>query len=289
MDLHHPLFQALALPLLLSFALTGLARGALGATQGARWAAAGAAVAIVATWGWILGWSSAPGSLTEKLPWACAGAALAGLGLEAVRAGRRTQWLAGSLLWALMLAVLVDQPLALRLGSWLVGVAVIHAVLNEPVDRAAAVAMLVLASFGLAGVAMTAGSALLFELSLALGAAGAGCALWLWPVARIAFGAGGAIASVLAWLALAQGTAVLTTVPPGVLLLLCGAFTSGAVVRFGRRRLGSATARPWIETLAVAAVAALWIAAAMGLSLALADGAAAPAGNMDDPYYKPRW
>ncbi|MEJ7685820.1 MAG: hypothetical protein WKG52_01810 [Variovorax sp.] len=288
MDFHHPLVQGLALPLLLGFALTGLARGALGSTRGARWAAAGAAGAIVATAGWILGWAFAPGSLTEKLPWACAGAALAGLGLEAVRAGRRTQWLAASLLWALMLAVLADQPLALR---WQLA----GRRRGDPrrAERAGAACRrggdARARELGLAGAAMMAGSALLFELSLALGAAVAGCAVWLWPKARIAFGAAGAVASVLVWLALAHGTAVLTTVSPGVLLLLCGAFTSGAALRFARHRAGKATARPWVEALVVAAVAALWVAAALGLSLVLADGAAAPAGNMDDPYYKPRW
>jgi hypothetical protein len=89
MDFHHPLFQSLALPLCIAFAATGFLRGVLGTVQGARWAAVGVAVAIVGTVPWVLGWRLMPGALTEKLPWVYAAAALLGLGLEAMRAGRR--------------------------------------------------------------------------------------------------------------------------------------------------------------------------------------------------------
>jgi hypothetical protein len=287
MDFHHPLFQSLALPLCIAFAATGLLRGVLGPVQGARWAAAGVAVAIIGTVLWVLGWRLMPGALTEKLPWVYAAAALLGLGLEAMRAGRRVQWLAAGILWALVLAVLAWQPLPLKIGVWLLGLAVMRAVLKEAPRRADAIAMMVLASFGLAALAMMSGSALLFELSLALGAALAGCALWLWPVGRIAFGASGTVVALLAWLALAQATALLTPARPGALLLLAACFTSGSLVRWGHRRLRRGEGRSWVETLIVAAVAALWVAAA--LALAYWGGVDTPAANMDDPYYKPRW
>jgi len=287
MDFHHPLFQSLALPLCLAFAATGLVRGVLGPMSGARWAAAGVAVALVGTMTWVLGWRLLPGALTEKLPWVCAVAALVGFGLEALRAGRRTQWLATGILWALALVVLTQQPLPLRIGSWLVGMAVIGAVLKEAPQRADAAAELAVASFGLAALAMLSGSALLFELGLALGAAIAGCALWLWPVARIAFGASGIVAALLTWLALVQGTALLVPGRPGPLLLLAAAFASGPLVRLGSRRLRRGEMRPWVEALIVAAVAALWVAAA--LALAYWGGSDTSAANMDDPYYKPRW
>lgn len=288
MDFHHPLFQSLALPLCIAFAATGFLRGVLGPVQGARWAAVGVAVAIVGTVLWVLGWRLMPGALTEKLPWVYAAAALLGLGLEAMRAGRRVQWLAAGILWALVLAILAWQPLPLKIGIWLLGLAVIRAVLKEAPRRADAIAMLVLASFGLAALAMMSGSALLFELSLGLGAALAGCALWLWPVGRIAFGASGAVVALLAWLALAQATALLTPARPGALLLLAASFTSGSLVRWGHRRLRRGEGRPWVETLIVAAVAALWVAAALALAH-WGGGVDGPAANMDDPYYKPRW
>jgi len=295
MDLHHPLFQSLALPLVVAFTVTGMLRGAPGPVQGRRWAAAGGALAIVGAAVWILGWRLPPGTLTERLPWIYAIVALAGVGLEALRAGRRSEWLTASILWALALASLATQPLPLMIGLWVLGTAVIRAVLREHAARANAAAILVVASLGLAAVAMACGSALLFELSLALAAAVAGCALWLWPFVRVAFGAAGALVSTLAWLALMLATALLTEVRPLTLLLLAGAFTAGPLVHWGRRRLQrqrpasapGASARTWVEPLIVAAVAAIWVAAA--LALAQWGGAGAPAATMDDPYYKPKW
>lgn len=297
MDLHHPLFQSLLLPLIVAFTVTGMLRGALGAVQGRRWAAVGAAVAIVGAAVWLLGWRVPPGPLTERLPWIYAIAALAGLALEALHAGRRTEWLAAGILWALALASLAAQALPLMIGIWLLGLAVIRAVLREHAARANAAAILVVASLGLAAVAMTSGSALLFEAGLALAAAVAGCALWLWPFVRIAFGASGAVVSVLAWLVLMQATSLLTEVRPVTLLLLAGAFTSGPLVHWARRRPGrraagaatgaATTARTWVEPLMVAAVAAAWVAAA--LAFAQWGGAGALGATMDDPYYKPRW
>ena len=289
MDFHHPLFQSLALPLVLAFAATGLLRALLGPGAGARWAAAGLALGLIVSASWTLGWRLPPGTLTEKLPWVYAAAAAAGLGLEAVRADRRAQWLVAGLLWAIVIVALGGrQPLLLRVASWLVGMGVIGAVLSELHSRADAAAMLEVASFGLAALAMMSGSALLFELSLALGAAVAGTALWLWPVSRIAFGASGAIVALLAWLALAHGTATLTTVRPGPLLLLAASFSSAALVRGVRRRLRLGEARPWIKALVVAAVAALWVVAA--LALAQWGGPARAGGaTMDDPYYTPKW
>ncbi|MBT2323405.1 hypothetical protein J7E62_13720 [Variovorax paradoxus] len=286
MDFHHPLFQGLALPLCIAFVATGLLRGGLGPARGARWAAAGVAVAIVGTASWMLGWRLLPGTLTEKLPWIYAAAALVGLGLEALRASRRTQWVAAGVLWALVLASLPRQPLPLAIGIWLLGMVVIRTVLKEGPRRADAVAMLVVASLGLAALAMMSGSALLFELSLALGAALAGGALWLWPVARIAFGASAAVVSVLAWLTLMQATALLTPARPAALLLLVAAFSSGSLVRRASRHLRRGEARPWVESLIVAAVAALWVAAALALAHW---GAADTPANMDDPYYQPKW
>jgi hypothetical protein len=299
MDLHHPLFQSLLLPLLVAFTVTGMLRGALGGVQGRRWAAAGVAVAIVGAAVWLLGWQLPPGALSERLPWIYAAAALVGLALEALHASRRTEWLVAGLLWALALAALAAKPLPLMIGLWLLGLAVIRAVLREHAARADAAAVLVIASLGLAAIAMRSGSALLFESSLALAAAVAGCALWLWPFVRIAFGASGAIVAVLAWLTLMLATALLTEARPLALGLLAGAFTSGPLVRWARRHLrrsaapattsasSTAMARTWVEPLIVAAVALVWVAAA--LALAHAETAGTPAATMDDPYYKPRW
>ncbi|MGR4869350.1 hypothetical protein ACIPRI_10830 [Variovorax sp. LARHSF232] len=291
MDFHHPLFQSLALPLVLSFVATGVLRAMLGPGAGARWAAAGVPLALLVASSWALGWRLPPGSFTEKLPWVYAAAALVGLAFEATRADRRALWLAAGILWALVLVVLGQQPLLPRIGSWLVGMAVIGAALYEVHSRADVAAMLVVAGVGLALLSMMSGSALLFEMSLALAAAVAGAALWLWPVPRISFGASGLLAAVVAWLVLAQGTALLTTVRPGAVLLLAAAFCSCALVRVLRRRLHRGEGRAWAESLLVAAVAALWVAAALALAhwsgpVRSSGGAATPA---DDPYYTPKW
>lgn len=289
MDFHHPLFQSLALPLLLAFSATGVLRALLGPGAGARWAALGVPLALLAGVSWVLGWRMPPSGLTEKLPWAYLAAALLGVVLEALRADRRAQWLAAGLLWAVLLVALGRQPWVPRVGSWLVGMAVIGAVLYEVPSRAEVAAMLAVAGVGLALVAMMSGSALLFELSLGLAAAVAGSALWLWPVPRISLGASGLLVAVIGWLSLAQGTALLTSVRPGAVLLLAAAFSACGIVRVLRRRLHRGEGHAWCEALVVAVVAAAWVAAA----LAIAQWAGPPRGGSgkvpEDPYYSPKW
>lgn len=283
MDFHHPLFESLALPLALSFAACGLLRAALGPVHGRRWAAAGVAPAIIVASAWVLGWQLWPGTLTEELPWIYAAAALLGVGLEGMRAVRRTTWLASCVLWALVLVGLSDQPLALQAATWAVGAVVIAAVLGAPAEQADAPASLVVAGIGLAVVAFISGSALLFELGLSIAAAIAGCALWLWPSARICFGAGGAVVSVIAWLTLAQGVALLTPVRSEVLLLLAGAVAMAPSMHWIRR----GRSRPVVDALMVAAAASIWVSAAVMLAL---HSAPQPSSDTsDDPYYTPRW
>lgn len=287
MDLHHPLIRSLALPLLVAFASAGALHGALGAVQGRRWAATGVALAIVGAAVWLLDWHLWPRMLTDELPWIYAAAALLGVGLEAMRASRQTSWLAGAVLWALVLAGLSDQPLIEQVLAWLAGAVVIGAVLSPPPDSADAPASLAVAALGLAAVAFISGSALLFELGLAIAAAVAGCLPWLWPQARVAFGACGAVAAVIAWLALAQTVALLSPVRPLALLLLAGAFLAGPIIRVIATLRRPRASRPWARTLIVVALAAAWVAGAV--ALALLGGAPAPTGGADDPYYTPRW
>jgi len=287
MAVHHPLFQSLALPLLVAFLWAAALRFAGGPDVGARWAAAGVALALLASAVLTLGWPLRPLAMTEKLPWIYAGAGVAGVALEALGAGRRRLWLAGAVLWALIVfVVLGQQPLLPRLGSWLVGAAVLAALVWEPQARADAAAMLVVAALGLAALAMRAGSSLLFELALALAAAVGGAALWLWPVSRVRFGACGLLLAALAWLTLAQSTALLTGVPPGAVLLLAAVFSAGVVVRAARARLRRGEAAAWAEALLVAGVAALWAAAALALGHW---GGTAFGADAGDGYYIPRW
>jgi len=284
MDFDHPLLRSLLMPLCLAFLATAAIRGAFGASAGPRWASAGLALALLAGALAVVGWQARPGSLVEKLPWVVAAAGLLGLALEALKASLPAQWAAASALWALALAVLGTGGLAAGAASWLVGAAVIAAVLRERADNADAAALLAVAGLGLALVAMLAGSALLFELALGGAAAVAGMALWLWPWTRIGFGPSGRIAAVLSWLALAHGTARLTQAPAGALLLLAAAFAAGVLAAAWPRRTVSA----WASALLRALVAALVVAGAVALTLA-GGGTGSPASPQEDPYYTPRW
>lgn len=283
--LHHPLVRSVLAPALLALVLCGLLRRA----AGARWAAAGTAIALVVACAWVVGWPSNPGSLIGKLPGAVLGAALLGVALEAVRAGLRTQWLAAAAAWALMLFVLgVATPLAGGV-AWAVGTAVLGAVLQPPADTADAPALLAVAGLGLAGVAMLSASLLLFELALGAAVAVAATALWLWPRARIAFGPAGRIAAALGWLALAHATARLTQAPAAALGLLALGFAAGPLLA----RWPRAAQPPWARPLWRAAGAAVCAAAAIAVVLLTGTGAApdaVPPGEGDGyPYYTPRW
>lgn len=289
MDFHHPLFQSLVLPLVSAFVLTGVLRALLGPGAGARWAALGLPLALLVTLSWVLGWRMPPSGLTEKLPWVVLAATVSGVVLESLRADRRAQWLAAGLLWALIIVALGRQPMLPGIGSWLVGMAVIGAVVYEVPSRADAAAMLAIAGAGLAVMAMMSGSALFFELSLGLAAATAGTALWLWPVPRISLGAGGLLAAVLAWLSLAQGTALLTSVRPGAVLTLAASFCSAALLRLLRRRLRRGESHAWAEALVVAAVAAVWVAAGLAIAQWVGPPRGGDAKAPDSPYYTPKW
>lgn len=279
MDFHHPLVRSVLLPLLLAL----LATGALRVAAGRRWAAAGMAVALVAAALAVLGWQPRPGSLTESLPWVVIAAALLGLMLEALRVRAAGQWIAGSMGWALMLGALgVGSALAGAI-AWLIGAAVLAAVLQARDDTADAPALLAVAGFGLAAVAMAAASLLLFELALGGAVAVAGVALWLWPRPRIAFGAAGRVVAVLTWLALAHATARLTQAPPLALAVLALVFAVGPLI--GRWR----TAAPaWALPLWGAAAGALLAAGAVALTVQSVDAPAAGATD-EGPYYTPRW
>jgi hypothetical protein len=287
MSLHHPLIQSLALPFALAFVWAALARLLGGPETGARWAAAGVAVALLASSIMTIGWVGRPLSMTERLPWIIAAGALVGVVLEFLKASVRLQWLAAGIVWALaVIVVLGNQPMLPRVGSWIVGMAVIGAVVSEPPARAHAAAMLVVAGLGLAALAMRSGSALLFELALALAAAVAAVGLWMWPVSRIRFGASAAVVAVLVWLSLAQSTGLLTGSPPGAVLLLAATFSSGVLVRGVRRRLRRGESAEWVETLLVAGVAVLWVLAALALAHW---GGQAFGADPRDPYYAPTW
>ncbi|RZL63878.1 MAG: hypothetical protein EOP81_10935 [Variovorax sp.] len=281
MDFHHPLVRSVLLPLVLALVATGVLRF----TAGSRWAGAGLGVALLAAALAVVGWQPRPGSLTEKLPWVVIAATLLALLLEAVRASRWLQWIVASAAWALALAALGVASLPAGALTWVIGAAALAAVLHARDDNADAPALLAVAGFGLAAVAMTAASLLLFELALGGAVATAGIALWLWPQPRIAFGAAGRVVAVLTWLALAHATARLTQAPHTALALLALVFAVGPLMTWWHP-----AAPAWASPLWRAAVAALLAVGGVALTVRAVDAPApAPGAAQEDPYYTPRW
>jgi hypothetical protein len=292
MDLNHPLVQSVVLPLLMSVAGAGALRLALKTPQGQRWASAAAGLACVMAAAWLLGWHAPPETLPEKLPWVFMFALVVGVGLDLAHLRGLWQWAIASLAWGgaawwLGLAEPMMVVAAVLLGAIVLG-ALLHGTRlqnSEPTPNAGNAAMVVVASLGLAGLAMASGSLLLFQLGLLLASAVGGVALWLWPRPRIAWGPAAAVFVGMSWLALAQATVLLTPVRLLALLPLAASFGSFALARFGMRRLGQrelGNSPVWMP-LIVAMIAAVFVLSALAWVL-LAGQAAG-----DDAYYQPTW
>lgn len=280
--LHHPLFQSFVLPLLLSLAGIGLVRAVSGPTL----AAAGVGLAVLLSTIWLMGWSPRPGGLMERLPWIVGGAWLVGVALSAALSNRRQQWLVLTITWLLASWWLGTRGLGFTLACAFAGVVVIGCLVHALHDRADGATAAVVASLGLAALTFVAGSLALFQLSLLLAAALGGAGLWLWPKARIRFGAAGVAVAAIGWLALAQASLLLVPVRPEALGVLAAAFVAAPLLkRFWP------SGRTATVPLAVALLAASLVAGALALH-AFGPGQTQAAevgdkrgGAADDAYY----
>jgi hypothetical protein len=282
MDLNHPLIQSVALPLLVAWGAAGLLRRLIGMRHGPRWASAALGLAVLSCSLLLLGWRTAlPTTTMEKLPWVFAAAWLLGLLLEAARPARWLHWVLASALWIVLSWWLGSKDLVSAAASALIGAAVLAALHDSPSERASAASMSLVASLGLAAVAMMSGSLLLFQLSLLLAAALGGIALWIWPRARIGFGVAAWTLAGIGWLSLAHLAALLTPAPPLALAALAAVFVAGPVVR----RLPLMGKRVVVEPLVVAVAAALLAGVALGWTASIEARSPAPPG--DDLYYTP--
>lgn len=276
--LNHPLFQSLVLPLLLSLAGIGLLRAVAGPARAA--VAVGISVLLSAVW--MMGWPVRPGSVMQKLPWVFAGALLLGLALDVLVASRLLRWLFLTVAWLIASWWLGSKGAVHATVLALAGAAVIGCLLHAPENRADAATVAILASLGLAGLALSAGSLALMQLCVLLAAAVGGAGLWLWPKARIRFGAAAVAVAGLAWLALAQATLLLIPVNPQALGLLAAAFAAAPLAR------GWPRSRPASAPLAIALVAGAAVAGALALqSRGTGAGDAVKNGaRTEDPYYE---
>lgn len=282
MDLHHPLVPSLLLPLLVGLGGAALLRLALGPETGRRWAGAALGLAALLAVGWMLGWRWPAATLTERLPWLLAAAWALALVLAAWGGRRAVAWSWAALVWALVVAWGGGLGWVGLAAAAILGAGILAALLNSPADRASAAAALVVASLGLAGVAVQSGSLVLFQCAVALAAATGGVALAVWPRARVLFGVAALVAAGLAWLLLAQVTLLRTSASPLALLLLVAVFWIEPLLR----RLPLPGRRPLVEPLAVAVLAGALAAGAVALATAQQ---AAPAAQDDDAYYEPKW
>ena len=312
--LHHPVFQSLVLPALLAWAGIALLRALPGAA-GARWAPLGAVLALLAALAVQPGFGWPATAAAQKLPWVV----LAGLVLAALlrareagraRAGSSDQWLAAVLCWAGASVWLAGgRPALLPAALTALAGAVVLALLawgGRPMPRrppgpagagmapraaagdgAPAAAALTMATLGLSALAVGGGSLLLAQLALALATVSAVLGLWVWlrPDGGLTVPAAVLMPLGLAWLAIA------TTLPPlaGVGMV----HVAGLALGFGAPplvlRSGLLAHRPRWAPLAVALLAAVPVALAVGWQIA-AGGmpAGAPGIVDDDPYYEPQ-
>ncbi|HZH07110.1 MAG TPA: hypothetical protein VEY69_10570, partial [Lautropia sp.] len=249
--LHHPIFQSLLLPLLLSLAGIALLRALSGPTLAA--AAVGLSVLLATIW--LMGWSPQPGSLLQKLPWIFAGAWLVGVALNVTVQRRLVQWVILTAAWLAASWWIGYRGPGFALVAGMTGAGVIACLVYSPDDRADGVSAAVIAALGLAGVTFAAGSLALFQLGLLLAAALGGAGLWLWPKPRIRFGVAAVALASIAWLALAQASLLLIAVSPAAIIALAAAFLAAPVLAWIWPRRRTVTAPIAAALLAGAVVA----------------------------------
>ncbi len=268
--MHHPAFQSLLLPCLLSL----LAMAVLRAACGARWTPLGAALGLLGALAWLPGFEWPAAARVQKLPWLV----LAGLAGSVVAVALQRGGRAGRSPGA------ATQPAA-----------------------AASAGALTVAALGLAGLAGGGGSLLLAQLALMLATCTAVLGAWLWL--RPATARQGRAADVpalvpllLAWLALAWSWALSSAMPFGAPPTTAASFFTAAAVADAARlallglafaapplllRLRWAQARPRWTPLLAALLAALPVAVAVAWQFG-APAATAPGTLDDDPYYTPK-
>ena len=268
-----------AIPFAVAAVTAGLLRLAAGRTEGSAMAGAAICLGFLAGYLLILGLPNAwPPASAQKVFFIALAGGIAGLALDAGPESRRL---------ALPAAVLSPLPalgwmgwtrlsipdwadaltLLLVAAAGAAALAGLHARGERPAECAFKLAV---AAAALAVLALLGASASMAQLCGALAAAAAGFALWLWPRPRLRFSASALLGGGLVLVALAGSVAVFTNAPKPALALLLPVF-------FAERALGRFAAapprkRPALEPAAVAAMALIPAAAAVGLALILAGG-----------------
>jgi hypothetical protein len=313
--IHHPAFQSLGLPLLLTLVLTSLLFKS-GTLSGGRWWAMSAAIALLLSYFLLPGFDWPAIARTQKLPWVVLGAtalAFTWILIDAARPSRWMLWAMGSALWALACAWLTgssEQWTHAMLGA-LAGAAVLALLLiaksknganlthqasgdtavGMAADGVTPAAALTVASLGLAATAASDGSLLLAQLAMMLGVVTAVPGVWAWlrPASRWVIAPAALLPLGLSWLVIAYALALSGPSASGRVSILALAFLAPALVA----RSSWAARHPQWAPLLAALLAALPVAVAMTWLML---GGAAPSGAEgvsngaeDDLYYQPTW
>jgi hypothetical protein len=314
--IHHPAFQSLGLPLLLTLVFT-LSLGMRQTSPGMRWWAMGSAMALLLSFLLLPGFDWPATARVQKLPWiVLGGTALAFVWLQfgALRPNRWMHWAMGSALWAIACVWLTANPVqwAHSLLGALVGAAVLALLLiKRPIHRAAQgaheqtsapagvaaidvadAAALTVAALGLAALAAGGGSLLLAQLAMMLGVVTAVPGLWAWlrPAAGLAIPSAALFPLGLAWLVIAYSLALPGSSAAGRVAIMALAFAAPPLLK----RSSWGAHHPRWAPLLTALLAALPVVVALAWLLL---GDTAPSGaegslsgaDGDDPYYKPNW
>lgn len=229
MDLNHPLFESIVLPLTMTLVLSGALRGMLGERWGKNLAAAAIGLSVLFAYTLILGapaWSPRTG--LQKLPLIMALLMVGGVLLDVLKPDRATTaWAAlaatgATALWLgePQLAGNGGDVARLLVLTSLIALLSLAGLVAAPADGAYRCSLILPVALGLAGASFNAGSMALMQTSLTLAAAVGGFALWNWPTPRMPFGATGIAVSGMGCFALALLLVLLTEIRPWALLPL---------------------------------------------------------------------
>ncbi|MBA4266581.1 MAG: hypothetical protein C0453_16015 [Comamonadaceae bacterium] len=313
--IHHPAFQSLGLPLLLTLVLTWLLGRRAEPPANRSWAM-GAAIALLLSFVLLPGFDWPATARTQKLPWiVLGGTGLASLwlSLQTRQPGRWMRWATATAGWALACIWLTGNPVqwmhallgtlagAVVLAMLLMGVGAnastrgahanpgSHA--QVAAGGAATAGALTVAALGLAAIAAGSGSLLLAQLAMMLAVVTAVPGLWAWlrsasgfvivPAALLPLG--------LAWLVLAYALAVTGPSAAARMAIIALAFVAPVLVA---RSSWAASHTRWAPLVAAFLAALPVVVALTWLLLGEAPPAGADSatgGAEDDLYYQPNW
>ncbi len=272
LDASNPLFQSVILPLAAGLLLVGVLRLLGGPMRGPTWAVVGAAAALAIAYFVIFGLPPfPPRASSQKMPYLIGAGVLvaAAAGLLRPAGGRAA---IPVLVWiALGVAWLAESKL--KSGNVLPALVVLAAALAAGAGFARnaeaateSAALVLVASFGLAGIAFLSRSASIAQGAGALAAATGAYLLWNWPRPRFAFGVAGVIGLAVPAILIAAQMGLYTRAEPVSLALMV--LTPFAALPLSRLKLAPERLRTTLRPLLAGTLGAIPVAAALTITYA---------------------